>query len=459
MQSAELVERLSPDGQLRLRHFLAHVVAIIERRASLRLRDWIEGAWQQLDGPAALTDGRDLEIAAQFFTTLDQYEEGGDIAEAFLLHQRLADRQEQQVDSSTRVHVLTLFKAKGLEYDTVILPALDGITRRDDKPVMAWHLVAGEAGEVSYLMAPIEPAGEESDPVHRLISQFAAEQASFELDRLLYVATTRAKKGLHVYFGLKRNKNGEISTPQKGTLLHRLWPAIATSYESFAGRPGSAETREDWVQPLIRRFPVGWASAAAPAAIKVSAAFEKSRDELEVTFDWAGSVAMRVGSVVHSCLQHIAEQGSPAWQAGDRQLLVENMLLEEGVAHADVAQAAAKVWQAINTALDDEKGRWILADDHTEAVCEYPVTLITEGRAAHFVIDRSFIDAAGDRWIIDYKTSSHEGGNVAGFVDSEVLRYQEQLDRYRDAMRILEPQRNIRTALYFPLLGIFRELS
>jgi len=459
MQSAELVAQLSADGQSRLNAFVQKIVAIIGRRASLCLRDWIEGAWQQLGGPAALNEKRDLSIAAQFFMTLDQYEEGGDVAEAFLLHERLADRQDQSADSATRVHLLTLFKAKGLEYDTVILPALDGVTRRDDKPVMAWHQVAGKAGEVSYLMAPIEPAGQDSDPVHKLISQFAAEQASYELDRLLYVATTRAKKRLHLYFSLKRNKDGEISSPYKGTLLHRLWPVIAADYESFTGQPGTAETREDWVQPKISRFPAGWKGTVPPAPIKVSAQREKARDELEVTFDWAGSVAMRVGSVVHRCLQHIAEYGIPGWLASDKSLVVQTMLLEEGVAQADIDAAVEKVLLATATALDDEQGRWVLAGEQSEAVCEYPVTMVADGQASHFIIDRSFIDSAGDRWIVDYKTSIHEGGDVDGFIDAEVIRYQEQLNRYRYAMQMLEPDRKIRTALYFPLLGVFRELE
>ena len=457
--AAEGVEQLSADGQLRLQEFRERVLAIIERRGSLSLRDWVEGAWQQFGGPASLTDKRELAIAAQFFVTLDQYEEGGDIAEAFLLHERLAERQDQLADSNTRVHLLTLFKAKGLEYDTVILPALDGVTRRDDKPVMAWHQVAGEAGEVSYLMAPIEPAGQEPDPVHRLIGQFAAEQSRYELDRLLYVATTRAKKRLHLYFALKRNKAGEVSSPFNGTLLNRLWPVIAAEYESFAGPAGTEETREDWVQPRIRRFPAGWKGVPAPASVLVSAGGEKAREDMEVTFDWAGSVAMRVGSVVHRCLQHIAEHGIPAWQESDKRSIVQTMLLEEGIAEADVEAAETRVSQAIATALRDEQGCWVLAGDHTEAVCEYPVTLVADGQAAHFVIDRSFIDATGDRWIVDYKTSSHEGGNVAGFIDAEVLRYCEQLQRYRAAMQLLEPGRTIRTALYFPLLGVFRELE
>ena len=46
------------------------------------------------------------------------------------------------------------------------------------------------------------------------------------------------------------------------------------------------------------------------------------------------------------------------------------------------------------------------------------------------VIDRSFVDAAGVRWIVDYKTSSHEGAGLDEFLDREQERYRPQLERY-----------------------------
>ena len=72
------------------------------------------------------------------------------------------------------------------------------------------------------------------------------------------------------------------------------------------------------------------------------------------------------------------------------------------------------------------------------------------------VLDRTFIDE-GTRWIIDYKTSSHGGGDLEAFLDNEASRYQDQLQRYRDAMALTE-SRPIRTALYFPLLDRLKEI-
>ena len=76
--------------------------------------------------------------------------------------------------------------------------------------------------------------------------------------------------------------------------------------------------------------------------------------------------------------------------------------------------------------------------------------------AALIVIDRTFVDAAGTRWIIDYKTGVHAGGEVDAFLDQEQQRYFPQLTRYANILQTME-NRPIRLGLYFPLLGGWRE--
>jgi ATP-dependent exoDNAse (exonuclease V) beta subunit len=73
-------------------------------------------------------------------------------------------------------------------------------------------------------------------------------------------------------------------------------------------------------------------------------------------------------------------------------------------------------------------------------------------------IDRSFVDGEGVRWIVDWKTSVHEGGDREAFLDNELERYRGQLERYVHALRAREPDRPVRAGLYFPLLDAWREL-
>jgi hypothetical protein len=72
------------------------------------------------------------------------------------------------------------------------------------------------------------------------------------------------------------------------------------------------------------------------------------------------------------------------------------------------------------------------------------------------VIDRTFVDEGGVRWIIDYKTSQSPGEDLENFLEAEKERYREQLERYARLMA-LRDNRPIRLGLYFPLLGAWLE--
>jgi ATP-dependent exoDNAse (exonuclease V) beta subunit len=78
------------------------------------------------------------------------------------------------------------------------------------------------------------------------------------------------------------------------------------------------------------------------------------------------------------------------------------------------------------------------------------------GELVNVVIDRTLVDGDGTRWIVDYKTSSHEGTGLDEFLDREQERYRPQLERYAALMRHLGPEK-IRVGLYFPLLSAWRE--
>ena len=120
-----------------------------------------------------------------------------------------------------------------------------------------------------------------------------------------------------------------------------------------------------------------------------------------------------------------------------------------------VPQAAERALRALRRTLADERGRWILRS-RPEARCEFAVTGRYAGRIVNAVIDRSFVDDDGVRWIVDYKSSRHEGGALAAFLDRELERHAPQLALYAALMSGLDP-RPLRAGLYFPMLTEWRE--
>ena len=165
---------------------------------------------------------------------------------------------------------------------------------------------------------------------------------------------------------------------------------------------------------------------------------------------------MQVGALVHRYLERFAEFGLAAWTGQtlrQRSPRFRRELALLGVEPTELDEATARVVEALDRVLNDSRGRWLLAE-REESESELRLTVPGAAGLEHLRLDRSFVDD-GIRWIVDYKTSRHEGGDLEAFLDAEVERYREQLERYAAAMADLDP-RPIRLGLYFPLLGAFR---
>jgi ATP-dependent exoDNAse (exonuclease V) beta subunit len=131
---------------------------------------------------------------------------------------------------------------------------------------------------------------------------------------------------------------------------------------------------------------------------------------------------------------------------------VRNELAGRGVRAGELDAAAGRALAALRAAVVDPRGRWVLGP-HPYAVTEHRLTAFADGAIQRLVIDRLFTAASGERWIVDYKTSAHEGADPEGFLDQERARYAAQLERYARALGGAS-----RLGLYFPLLAGWREI-
>jgi ATP-dependent exoDNAse (exonuclease V) beta subunit len=109
------------------------------------------------------------------------------------------------------------------------------------------------------------------------------------------------------------------------------------------------------------------------------------------------------------------------------------------------------VLAALANSIKDEKGRWLLGP-HERAYTEHRLVALIDGERRRLVIDRLFMTQEGEQWVVDYKTSTHEGADVEGFLALQQERYALQLQRYVDALG-----GNTHGGLYFPLLAGWRE--
>jgi ATP-dependent helicase/nuclease subunit A len=469
--------------------------AAMRARNSMPLADWLELTWLRL-GAADAYAARDLRHARAFFSALSERVAGGEWSGPQDLDSLLGDLYAQpQSTESNPVQLMTIHRAKGLEFDHVFVPCLDRDLNRGREPLLRWLDLPRAEGQSDLIMAPVPAIGDdEGGEVSAYLKRLISRRAVNEQTRLLYVAATRAKQTLQLSAAPKAKADGTIS-PRYGTLLASLWPAVgpmlaadaaalelAQLGEADAGARAAAEriTFDPVVVGTAEHTTSGDSGSAAPApplqplrrlistwslpTLTTTPDLPHlpiSHQSLEPPeFSWVGETARHIGTVVHAVLEQYAgasELPSKAAIEAEREFYVYQ-LRRHGVPEGDLSRAASVVLEALTRTVSNERGRWIFAPEHSESRSEWALTGIAAGRLTNVVIDRSFIDKGGTRWVIDFKTSRHEGGGLELFLEQEMTRYRPQLETYVALARGMGTA-PIRAGLYFPLLDVFREMT
>jgi len=307
--------------------------------------------------------------------------------------------------------------------------------------------------------------GTESDLLFEFLRYQRRDAAVLEAQRLLYVACTRAKCQLRLTAVIEEVENGDdpdepaprrVFRPNAGSLLRALWPVLAGEFELPTAPLKQREAADDAPRggPL-KRLPLESSPERLAPPAGAAIVIPVARDETPI-FDWAGETARRVGSLVHAELQKMDLTSLDEAAIHAREGHFRRWLSIHGVPEDRLNPATARVVEALLGVHRDPRGRWILKRWLREDLREHALSGYWEGEFSRVVLDRSFIDEAGVRWVIDYKTSQHLGGGLELFLDREVERYRSQLERYGRLARRLGPQ-PVRLGLYFPLMRAWRE--
>jgi ATP-dependent exoDNAse (exonuclease V) beta subunit len=432
-------------SQPRLAHLVSILRPALDNRLRGTLRDRVEGAWLALGGPACVLDATDLEDAEIFFDELERLEEAGELADFGALAESLSKLFAlPDVEAGPQaVEIMTIHKAKGLEFDTVIVPGLDRLPRSGRKPLFAWRALAG--GRL--LLAPIDETGGDAEPLYTYVRSLDREAEDIEAGRLFYVAATRAESRLRLLGCVKVDEDGVVKMPSRRSLLGLAWGVLGDEVRLPAA-VAAVEEKESLPAGELRRLAPDFEMPAVPDS-EVWKSPEEGVEGEAPPFDWAKETVRHAGIVVHAWLQRIAEDQLRGWDAKRVDALSAQFrkdLQRRGVAPADLDAAAGLVAAALKNALSDERGRWALGP-HPVSRTEHRL----RNRERSFRIDRYFEDAKGKKWVVDYKTSVHEGAGVEVFLDLQQERYAAQLDAYAQALGADG------RGLYFPLQKGWRE--
>jgi len=403
-----------------------------------------------LQGAARLGNAADLRDAERFFQCVEQLELDQKPLSARILADTVETLYASPGDERCKVQVMTLHKAKGLEFDWVFVPALAKSTAGQDSELLLWEELVLPGAAPTFLL-DIRPSAEaaprrEKPRLYDYLKAQAKQKRECEATRLFYVGCTRAADFLWLGASLGwDDAKQEYRPPPSGSLLKVIWPSIEDAVQvSVAAQRDSGEDNPS--EGYLRLRNIG---AVDPVPEEAKA------QGIVLSENYR---ARAFGTAIHRCLEALAyREALPASCDAALEALLRLSLkgaADDGAPNSLAAQGKTM----LDRVLSDSWARWMLSPQRPQRAAELPLTLATDGDIQALVLDYTFVDeASGERWVVDYKTSApSDTQTVEEFFASELENYGPQLNAYSQAAgaRFDEP---VRCALYFPALGQYAE--
>ena len=323
--------------------------------------------------------------------------------------------KQREVTRKGVVQIMTVHKAKGLGFDSVILPDLENSAFDDESRVKVIESVQEMEGDDAkhVMMAPVKDVRNADEVLKYEMEQWAEEQC-YEQFCVLYVMLTRAVYGTYCLLDGKKNKPAARKRNEADWIRESLDGCVERdeSLGKFSGRllfeDGSwewleakpvRESAEDGVPEVIRL------ADSEPRQASVIAGDSKQRNFSQMVMDRGG---LEYGNLVHQCFESIKWwDGELEWSEDEKvRDLVRECVESPNILPYFESREGLRVYreQAIESILD---GVWVSG-----------------------VIDRLLVEydedgEAMNAAIMDFKTDK-----VADLSEL-VERYGEQLERYR----------------------------
>lgn len=476
---------LSDDAARRLQPLTAIMGYGLRFARRVSLRRLLEVLWKLLRGEQTLNNPAEADSIQAFFGLLEAQENAGALEDletfAENVRRKFIPARRESVEDASLLHILTMHKAKGLEFDHVILPGLAAQPRRDDKALLLWHERLNRQRDLRLFIAALSAAGQDDDPLYKLLRFEKQRKLQLENTRLLYIAVTRAKRSVTLLATLGLDKAGEVTAPPGTSLLNCIWDELLGSAGALEFLPldtgavaGSAAPVTSTVYPCptpIRRFPQPLSldreliTLLQPLASQDQQP-ESPQNQPPDTEPTENALAALCGKLLHRALQAYVTVGdallqSPRWERL-QSLWRRELQRQCGDAKSQeetIAGSVDFICRSLRQSVGDARYQWVFDPAQTDSSCELALeSSLLPGRS-HAVIDRSFVDAKGVRWIIDYKTAAPSAGqSETQFIELQQARYREQLKRYAELFGRLE-DRPVKTALFLTALPYLVELE
>ncbi|MEA3470220.1 MAG: UvrD-helicase domain-containing protein [Thermodesulfobacteriota bacterium] len=434
--------------------------------------------WEDLEGPAKTARFYGMAGVAncrQFFRVLEDMEEGIP-QQTITRFQRAMEGLYQPADptvSRSSVQMMTIHRAKGLEFDIVFLPFMDWRPLASGPaipPPYFLERIPGRGGKNVIAMGTDRRVGEPSK-TYALLKKLRRDRKWGEAKRWFYVASTRARDSL-IMSGVAGMKEDRISVPEKSILK---WVMDHEKINGMAPADimnGKKRTLSIEVNPEIEPPP----AATPDHETELSEPCELSPQRLTYQTDFPSSLtydetettgatdtlravskdAIR-GIVIHRAMStYIRKASLPSKKA------VRIALVNEGITEKVAEKMAGEILREVGSAVKEPFLAGLIGSSNPIVETEWPIEdMSNERRLRSGIIDLAVFDGK-TWWVVDFKTSRpKEGEKLEVFLKGEEKKYTPQIDNYRSMLKnfINDDSPEIRSGIYLTALQLWMEIK
>ena len=236
---------LSADGKARCAALVPLFENVFRTRHQHPIRLWLETLW--LAGPAHCYGSIEWEYAGSFFTLVDECWGNEPIIDWSRFMTALSRLSLNTRDNAEKLTIMTIHKSKGLEFDVVILSGLAFATRQADPKLLLWM---EQMQQQTFLLAPLANRIQQQDLLYHYVQQQQKYADHCELQRLFYVAATRAKQSIHLVSTIDDDPDYK---PPPGSVLDMLWEQVSDAFLDKNNRIHVENSVSSSTQPQFKR--------------------------------------------------------------------------------------------------------------------------------------------------------------------------------------------------------------
>ena len=414
LNDVEILHKLTNDGQSRASHIASIMNSVLSNKGRFNFVELLAYAIDKLIPKNSLNQ-QELMIKEHYLQIINDCE----MQQSLNIETIKSMLQDLYAPStSANVKLMTIHQAKGLEFDTVIIPGLGKRTQSDKAPLI--HVK--EFADNSLLLAPIKSYTEVNDSkTYCYLKHIDSQQGNFEIMRLLYVAMTRAKSNIHLLGCASKNNNSSSKT-----FLHLLMPFYRSKFDELDMSVGDTDFKEQKNPKLLRYSNLS----------DFDELIYDNHEHIDYQLRLDNLYKSLLGTLIHRYLEF------GIFDPGKNKICSE--LIQIGIPQNKIIESTEFITTMLNNTRQDPIFDWLFKPRESTLV---ESEFVINGNS--IVIDRLFVEG-NILWIIDYKTAQLvDGESIPQFILRQQKQHTKQMLLYK---KVIEEIYNteVKCALYCP---------